>query len=135
MRVLIDFLKDKRGDAVLLFLIFLVFLSLLFMQVVYYVTNGISAREYLVKVCDEIAYNISLNALDINSAEKGEVVIDITKANKYAEDTFKNLNIPTKNVIVEVKNNYVYVTIVVDGSYYKTTTDFVITGMAKVRDI
>ena len=128
-------LRDKKGDAVLLFMLFLIILSILFMQVVYSVSRGIGAREYLVKVCDEIALNIVTSAVDMASMEAGTLVIDMSEANTIANDTFRSLGIPVQQVNITVKNRYVYVTAVVSGEMFGISQNITVTGMAKARDV
>jgi len=131
----VKLLRDKKGDAVLLFMLFLIILSILFMQVVYSVSRGIGAREYLVKVCDEIALNIVTSAVDMASMEAGTLVIDMSEANTIANDTFRSLGIPVQQVNITVKNRYVYVTAVVSGEMFGISQNITVTGMAKARDV
>ena len=124
MNVLKNFFKDKRGDAVLLF-----------MYAVHSISRGVGAREELVKICDEIALNIAVSAVNMQYAQSGDLIIDTNKAYSLALNTFKDLGIPVKNVSVTVKNRYIYVTASVSGEMYGTSRDITVTGMAKARDV
>ncbi|AEM79745.1 hypothetical protein [Thermoanaerobacter wiegelii] len=135
MRALKDFLKDKRGDAVLLFMLFLMIFSILFMYAVYSISRGVGAREELVKVCDEIALNIAVSAVNMQYAQSGDLAVDTNKAYSLAVNTFKDLGIPVKDVSVTVKNRYIYVTASVSGEMYGISGDITVTGMAKARDV
>ncbi|WP_029687661.1 hypothetical protein [Thermoanaerobacter sp. A7A] len=135
MNVLKNFFKDKRGDAVLLFMLFLIIFSILFMYAVHSISRGVGAREELVKICDEIALNIAVPAVNMQYAQSGDLIIDTNKAYSLALNTFKDLGIPVKNVSVTVKNRYIYVTASVSGEMYGTSRDITVTGMAKARDV
>ncbi|KKC28516.1 hypothetical protein [Caldanaerobacter subterraneus] len=135
MNVLKNFFKDKRGDAVLLFMLFLIIFSILFMYAVHSISRGVGAREELVKICDEIALNIAVSAVNMQYAQSGDLIIDTNKAYSLALNTFKDLGIPVKNVSVTVKNRYIYVTASVSGKMYGTSRDITVTGMAKARDV
>lgn len=135
MNVLKNFFKDKRGDAVLLFMLFLIIFSILFMYAVHSISRGVGAREELVKICDEIALNIAVSAVDMQYAQTGDLVVNTSKAYSLALNTFKDLSIPVKNVSVTVKNKYIYVTASVSGEMYGTPRDITVTGMAKARDV
>ncbi|HHW56759.1 MAG TPA: hypothetical protein GXX15_03610 [Clostridia bacterium] len=135
MNVLKNFFKDKRGDAVLLFMLFLIIFSILFMYAVHSISRGVGAREELVKICDEIALNIAVSAVNMQYAQSGDLIIDTNKAYSLALNTFKDLGIPVKNVSVTVKNRYIYVTASVSGEMYGTSRDITVTGMAKARDV
>jgi Tfp pilus assembly protein PilZ len=135
VNVLKNFFKDKRGDAVLLFMLFLIIFSILFMYAVHSISRGVGAREELVKICDEIALNIAVSAVDMQYAQTGDLVVNTSKAYSLALNTFKDLSIPVKNVSVTVKNKYIYVTASVSGEMYGTSRDITVTGMAKARDV
>ncbi|ERM92498.1 hypothetical protein O163_04865 [Caldanaerobacter subterraneus subsp. yonseiensis KB-1] len=135
MSILKGLFQDKRGDAVLLFMLFLLIFSILFMYAVYNISRGVGAREELVKVCDEIALNIAVSAVDMQHAQSGDLAVDISKAYSLALNTFKDLGIPVKNISVTVKNRYIYVTASVSGEMYGTSRDITVTGMAKARDV
>jgi Tfp pilus assembly protein PilZ len=133
--VLKRFFQDKRGDAVLLFMVFLVVASLLLLYANLSISRGIGAREELVKICDEIALNIAASAVDMQYAQSGDLVVDTSKAYYLALNTFKDLNIPVKDVSITVKNRYIYVTASVSGEMYGTSRDITVTGIAKARDV
>ncbi|SHF27945.1 hypothetical protein SAMN02745195_02258 [Thermoanaerobacter uzonensis DSM 18761] len=135
MSTLKRFFQDKRGDAVLLFMLFLTVSSLLFMYAVQSISRGVGAREELVKICDEIALNIAVSAVQMEYAQSGDLVIDTGKAYSLALNTFKDLGVPVKNVSVTVKNRYIYVTASVSGEMYGTSRDITVTGIAKARDV
>ncbi|KKC28826.1 hypothetical protein [Caldanaerobacter subterraneus] len=135
MKVIRDFLKDRKGDAVLLFMLFLIIFSILFMHAVYSISRGVGAREELVKICDEIALNIAVSAVNMQYAQSGDLIIDTNKAYSLALNTFKDLGVPVKNVSIAVKNRYIYVTASVSGEMYGTSRDITVTGMAKARDV
>ncbi|KHO61649.1 hypothetical protein THYS13_20860 [Thermoanaerobacter sp. YS13] len=135
MSVLKRFFQDKRGDAVLLFMVFLVVASLLLLYANLSISRGVGAREELVKVCDEIALNIAVSAVDMQYTQTGDLVIDANKAYSLALNTFKDLGIPVKDVSIAVKNRYIYVTASVSGEMYETSRDITVTGIAKARDV
>lgn len=135
MNVLKKFFKDKRGDAVLIFMLFLIIFSILFMYGVHSISRGVGAREELVKICDEIALNIAVSAVNMQYAQSGDLVVDTSKAYSLALNTFKDLGIPVKNVSVTVKNRYIYVTASISGEMYGATKDITVTGIAKARDV
>ena len=116
-------------------MLFLLIFSILFMHAVYSISRGVGAREELVKICDEIALNIAVSAVDMQYAQTGDLVVDTSKAYSLALNTFKDLGIPVKNVSVTVKNRYIYVTASVSGEMYGTSRDITVTGMAKARDV
>lgn len=116
-------------------MLFLIIFSILFMHAVHSISRGVGAREELVKICDEIALNIAVSAVDMQHAQSGDLVIDTGKAYSLALNTFKDLGIPVKNVSVTVKNRYIYVTASVSGEMYGTSRDITVTGIAKARDV
>jgi hypothetical protein len=116
-------------------MLFLTVASLLLLYANFSISRGVGAREELVKVCDEIALNIAVSAVDMQYAQTGDLVIDTSKAYSLALNTFKDLGIPVKNVSVTFKNRYIYVTASVSGEMYGTSRDITVTGMAKARDV
>ncbi|WP_234949284.1 hypothetical protein [Thermoanaerobacter uzonensis] len=116
-------------------MLFLTVSSLLFMYAVQSISRGVGAREELVKICDEIALNIAVSAVQMEYAQSGDLVIDTGKAYSLALNTFKDLGVPVKNVSVTVKNRYIYVTASVSGEMYGTSRDITVTGIAKARDV
>ncbi|MGI1691671.1 hypothetical protein [Thermoanaerobacter uzonensis] len=116
-------------------MLFLTVSSLLLMYADYSISRGVGAREELVKICDEIALNIAVSAVEMEYAQSGGLIIDTNKAYSLALNTFKDLGIPVKNVSIAVKNRYIYVTASVSGEMYGTSRDITVTGIAKARDV
>ncbi|MGB9808975.1 MAG: hypothetical protein ACPLSA_02885 [Caldanaerobacter sp.] len=135
MSTLKRFFQDKRGDAVLLFMVFLVVLSLFLMHANFNISRGVGAREELVKICDEIALNIAVSAVQMEYVQSGDLVIDTNRAYSLALNTFKDLGVPVKNVSIAVKNRYIYVTASISGEMYGAAKDITVTGIAKARDV
>lgn len=95
----------------LLFLLFLMWVGILFLNATGEVSVGVAVRSQLARVCDEIALNIARAGLDEAALQAGVVAIDINKANTIANEAFARWGIPAASFTAQAVNGQVVVTV------------------------
>ncbi|MBT9153302.1 MAG: hypothetical protein DDT35_01534 [Firmicutes bacterium] len=120
-------LNDKRGEAMFLALLFLMFVAVLFLQGTYQISTAVARRSQLARLCDEVAVNVSVAGLDRQERAQGRHVIDQYLARAIATQTFVRAGIEAVDFTIELINGEVVVRATVDG--------IVSTGVATPRKL
>jgi len=107
--------KDTRGEAVLLALLFLMWVAFLFLAATSQISTGVAARSQLTRLCDEIAVNVSMVGLDRDALAMGVHILDEQAAHAIAVSTFTRAKIPQASFTIEILNGEVFVRATLGG--------------------
>ena len=107
--------KDTRGEAMLLSLLFLVWVGILFVAATGEISVGVATRSQLARVCDEIALNVSRAGLDVSALQAGAVVLDEQRAQAIAAEAFTRAGITVASFTVDAVGEEVVVRATVGG--------------------
>jgi len=107
--------RDTRGEAMLLSLLFLIWVGILFLAATGEISVGVAVRSQLARVCDEIALNVARAGLDDSALQAGALVVDEPRAHAIAVDAFARSGITGASFTVNVVGEEVVVRATVGG--------------------
>jgi len=82
--------KDKRGESMMLFLLFVIWFGLMFMGMTYQMTRGVATMSHLSRLSDEVAVNVSMVGLDRLELQAGRVALDMSVTEPLIRNTLDN---------------------------------------------
>jgi len=101
--------KDTRGEAMLLSLLFLMWVGILFLSATSQISAGVAIRSQLTRLCDEIAVNVSAAGLNHAELEIGNVHLNQEAANAIGVEVFNRAGVEGAVFTIEVVNREVVV--------------------------
>jgi len=101
--------KDTRGEAMILSLLFLMWVGILFLAATSQISTGVAIRSQLTRLCDEIAVNVSAAGLNRADLEIGNVHLNQEAANAIGVEVFNRAGVEGVVFTIEVVNREVVV--------------------------
>jgi len=101
--------KDTRGEAMLLSLLFLMWVGILFLSATSQISRGVAVRSQLTRLCDEVAVNVSVAGLNRAELEIGNVHLNEQAANAIGAEVFSRAGVQGVIFTIEVVNREVVV--------------------------
>ena len=101
--------QDTRGEAMILSLLFLMWVGILFLSATSQISTGVAIRSQLTRLCDEIAVNVSAAGLNRAELEIGNVHLNQEAANAIGVEVFNRAGVEGVVFTIEVVNREVVV--------------------------
>lgn len=101
--------KDTRGEAMLLSLLFLMWVGILFLSATSHISRGVALRSQLTRLCDEVALNVSMAGLERAELEMDNVILDEPAAHAIAAEVFDRAGVQGATFTIEVVRQEVVV--------------------------
>lgn len=120
-------IKDRRGEAVFLALLFLMFVAILFLSAASQISTAVAIRSQLARLCDEIAVNVSVAGMDKAELAQGRHVLDKPAADAIAAAAFRKAGAGGVGFTIGVTNGEIVVR--------ATLGNIVATGVATPRKL
>jgi len=77
-------IKDTKGDSTLLFLLFLIVISVMFLHATVTISRNVALRSQVIRISEEIAMNVASAGMDMTAATEGRTEIDQITAENIA---------------------------------------------------
>jgi len=77
-------IKDTKGDSTLLFLLFLIVISVMFLHATVTISRNVALRSQVIRISEEIAMNVASAGMDMTAATEGRTEIDPITAENIA---------------------------------------------------
>jgi len=119
------FLKDTRGDSTLLFLLFLIVISVMFLHSTTIISRNVALRSQLTRISEEIAMNVATAGMSITAASVGRTEIDVAVANNIAREVLLREGATGVTSNISLNNNIVLVEVVFNNIRARSTIQVV----------
>lgn len=119
--------KDRRGEAVFLALLFLMWVAILFLSATSQISTAVAVRSQLARLCDEIAVNVAMRGLDRAALAEGHYVLDEQVAHAIAAEVFRRAGVEGVTFTIRIINDEIVVR--------ATLGNILATGVARPRKL
>jgi len=113
--MILKLIKNTKGDSTLLFLLFLIVISVMFLHATGTISHNVALRSHMVRISEEIAMNIASAGMNMVAASEGRTEIDQTAADQIAREVLERESAADAIHSISLNNSAVRVEINFNG--------------------